>query len=102
MKNKNATVPKNPGNAAKLATGNAPSCSGLDSAVAVVTAMPTATDAVPTAEITATPLISRNHDSAIMSGPTSASMLAVVGDAPNALTPSAGTTTFIVSAMKIK
>ena len=71
MKNKNATVPKNPGNAAKLATGNAPSCSGLDSAVAVVTAMPIATDAVPTAEITATPLISRNHDSAIMSGPTS-------------------------------
>jgi hypothetical protein len=40
MKNRNATVPKNPLNALKFASGIAETCSGFDAATAVTHSMP--------------------------------------------------------------
>ena len=99
MKNKKATVPKKPGKAAKLDTGSAPNCRGLPNATAIVTPMPINTEAVPTAEITATPLISRNHERPMIRGPTRVSIAAVVG-VPTY--PNVGATTLSVSAIKMR
>ncbi|CAL6289736.1 unnamed protein product [Bathycoccus prasinos] len=65
MKNKNATVPKNPGNAATFATGIAARLAGIEIFVAAETAhtsIPSATEHVPTKEIIFTPAMLRIQD----------------------------------------
>jgi len=65
MKNRNATVPKNPGNAAMFETGIAWRLCGKDifiQAEAAQTSIPSATEHVPTKEMTFTPAMFRIQD----------------------------------------
>jgi hypothetical protein len=81
MKNRNATVPKNPLNALKFASGIAETCSGFDAATAVTHSIPRLTLAVPSAEMRLTPLKSRTNASPSHAGSVRAIIDAVVNDA---------------------